>query len=100
MAIRRPVPTKLVQPVTYFFMFVLISFMAIVSFFDVKKMLPREWTDALELKIHRASSELETAGEAEESAKPDEASGETAETPESAETQAQGQEASGETAGE
>ena len=45
--IRRPVPVKLVQPVTYFFMFVLISFMVIVSIFDVKKMLPDTWTEAL-----------------------------------------------------
>ena len=57
--IRRPVPVKLVQPVTYFFMFVLISFMAVVSFFDVKKMLPQSWTQSLELKIHRAASETE-----------------------------------------
>ena len=38
-AIRRPVPVKVVKPVTYFFMFALIGFMAIVSFFDVKKMI-------------------------------------------------------------
>ena len=57
--IRRPVPVKLVQPVTYFFMFVLIAFMAVVSFFDVKKMLPQSWTQSLELKIHRAASETE-----------------------------------------
>jgi len=102
MAIRRPVPAKLVQPVTYFFMFVLIAFMAIVSFFDVKKMIPREWTDALELKIHRASGELDAAGEAEGAAEPEEASGEASgesESPESPEEQAQ-LEASGETAGE
>ena len=91
-AIRRPVPTKLVQPVTYFFMFVLISFMAIVSFFDVKKMLPPSWSNALEIKIHRASSELE--GESETVATP-----ETEVKTENAEKQAQ-QEASGETAGE
>ena len=79
--IRRPVPTKLVQPVTYFFMFVLIGFMVVVSFFDVKKMLPQEWSNALELKIHRASSET---GEGEAAAEPEtvkaaEASAETAE---------------------
>ena len=79
--IRRPVPTKLVQPVTYFFMVVLIGFMVIVSFFDVKKMLPQEWSNALELKIHRASSET---GEGEAAAEPEtvkaaEASAETAE---------------------
>ncbi len=79
--IRRPVPTKLVQPVTYFFMVVLIGFMVIVSFFDVKKMLPQEWSNALELKIHRASSET---GEGEDAAEPEtvkaaEASAETAE---------------------
>ena len=91
-AIRRPVPTKLVQPVTYFFMFVLISFMAIVSFFDVKKMLPPRWSNALEINIHRASSELED--DAETAASP-----ETEVKTEAAETQAQ-QEASGETAGE
>lgn len=68
MAIRRPVPVKLVQPVTYFFMFVLISFMAVVSFFDVKKMLPQSWTSALELKIHRAASETEDAATAVEKA--------------------------------
>ena len=45
--IRRPVPAKLVKPVTYFFMFVLIGFMVVVSFFDVKKMLPDTWTEAL-----------------------------------------------------
>ena len=71
MAIRRPVPVKLVQPVTYFFMFVLIAFMAIVSFFDVKKMLPQSWTNSLELKIHRASGEMEESGETEEAAAPE-----------------------------
>ena len=99
MAIRRPIPTKLVQPVTYFFMFVLISFMAIVSFFDVKKMLPQSWSDALEIKIHRASSELED-GEQAEAVTQEEASAETEDKSESAETQGQTQEASGETAGE
>lgn len=97
-AIRRPVPVKLVQPVTYFFMFVLIAFMAIVSFFDVKKMVPREWTNALELKIHRASSETDSAAEPEESAVPEapaEASGNTDNT----ETHAQA-EVSGETSAE
>ena len=93
MAIRRPVPTKLVQPVTYFFMFVLISFMAIVSFFDVKKMLPQSWSNALEIKIHRASSEQEDGSETK-------ASSETEIKTEAAETQAQNQEASSETAGE
>lgn len=99
-AIRRPVPVKLVQPVTYFFMFVLIAFMVIVSFFDVKKMLPHSWSSALELKIHRASSELEKPGDAAKSVQP-ESSGEsaTAEKTEKAETQAQ-TEASGEMSGE
>ena len=69
-AIRRPIPVKLVQPVTYFFMFVLIAFMVIVSFFDVKKMLPQSWTQSLELKIHRASSEKEGAANP-ESARPE-----------------------------
>jgi hypothetical protein len=87
MAIRRPVPVKLVQPVTYFFMFVLIGFMVIVSFYDVKKMLPQSWSNALEVKIHRAASETAEPGtEAEltgEAASPEEtpaekASGETA----------------------
>ena len=99
MAIRRPIPTKLVQPVTYFFMFVLIGFMVIVSFFDVKKMLPQSWSDALEIKIHRASSELED-GEQAEAVTQEEASAETEDKSESAETQGQTQEASGETAGE
>ncbi len=103
MAIRRPVPTKLVQPVTYFFMFVLISFMAIVSFFDVKKMIPQKWTNALEIKIHRAASELGESGTAAdaESAQPEEASAGAAEKTESekAETQAQ-PEVAGETAAE
>ena len=98
MAIRRPIPTKLVQPVTYFFMFVLIGFMVIVSFFDVKKMLPQSWSDALEIKIHRASSELED-GEPAEAVTPEEASAETEDKSESTETRAQ-TEASGETAGE
>ena len=97
-AIRRPVPTKLVQPVTYFFMFVLISFMAIVSFFDVKKMLPQSWSDALEIKIHRASGELEDDSETAESAQAA-VSAETEAKTEPAETQTQ-QEASDETAGE
>ena len=83
MAIRRPVPVKLVQPVTYFFMFVLIAFMAIVSFFDVKKMLPQSWTNSLELKIHRASGEMEESGETEEAAAP-----ESSADAEDAETQA------------
>ena len=83
MAIRRPVPVKLVQPVTYFFMFVLIAFMAIVSFFDVKKMLPQSWTNSLELKIHRASGEMEESGETEEAAAP-----ESSADAENAETQA------------
>ena len=81
MAIRRPVPVKLVQPVTYFFMFVLISFMAIVSFFDVKKMLPQSWTSSLELKIHRAASELETTGAEAGASEQTEASAETEEQP-------------------
>ena len=68
MAIRRPVPVKLVQPVTYFFMFVLIAFMAVVSFFDVKKMLPQSWTSGLELKIHRAAGETENGDPAAETA--------------------------------
>ncbi len=96
MAIRRPVPTKLVQPVTYFFMVVLIGFMAVVSFFDVKKMLPPRWSDALEIRIHRATGELE--GDTAESA-PAETSAEAEVKPEKTETQAQ-QEATGETAGE
>ena len=58
-AIRRPVPVKVVKPVTYFFMFALIGFMAIVSFFDVKKMIPQRWMDSFEVKIHRAAGELE-----------------------------------------
>ena len=66
--------------------------MAIVSFFDVKKMLPQSWSDALEIKIHRASNELEDAGETAESP-------ETEVKTEPAETQAQ-QEAADETAGE
>ena len=80
-AIRRPVPAKLVQPVTYFFMFVLISFMAIVSFFDVKKMLPQSWSNALDIKIHRASSETEEGEDATEpeTVKAAEASAKTAE---------------------
>ena len=98
-AIRRPVPTKLVQPVTYFFMFVLISFMAIVSFFDVKKMLPQSWSDALEIKIHRASGEPEGDAEASEPAQTA-VSAETEAKTEPAETQGQQQEVSGETAGE
>ena len=57
MLIRRPVPTKLVQPVTYFFMFVLIGFMVIVSFFDVKKMLPQAWSDALTIGGPSAEAE-------------------------------------------
>ena len=65
MAIRRPVPVKVVKPVTYFFMFALIGFMAIVSFFDVKKMIPQRWMDSFEVKIHRASGELEGEGGAE-----------------------------------
>jgi hypothetical protein len=97
-AIRRPVPAKLVQPVTYFFMFVLISFMAIVSFFDVKKMLPQSWSDALEIKIHRASGEPEGDAEASEPAQTA-VSAETEAKTEPAETQGQ-QEVSGETAGE
>jgi len=102
MAIRRPVPVKLVQPVTYFFMFVLIAFMAIVSFFDVKKMLPQSWTNGLELKIHRAASEMKDSGESAESAGSamPEPSAETAADAVNAEPQAQQQEASGETAGE
>ena len=56
--IRRPVPVKIVKPVTYFFMFALIGFMVIVSFFDVKKMIPQRWMDSFEVKIHRASGEL------------------------------------------
>ncbi|MBR2963113.1 MAG: hypothetical protein IKC53_02765, partial [Lentisphaeria bacterium] len=77
----------------YFFMFVLISFMAIVSFFDVKKMLPQSWSNALEIKIHRASSEQEDGSETK-------AASETEIKTEAAETQAQNQEASSETAGE
>ncbi len=95
-AIRRPVPTKLVQPVTYFFMFVLIAFMVIVSFYDVKKMLPAKWSNALEIKIHRASGELEDGKT--ESAQT-EASAEAGDKGEAAETQAQ-TEAADETAGE
>ena len=98
MAIRRPIPTKLVQPVTYFFMFVLIGFMVIVSFFDVKKMLPQSWSDALEIKIHRASSEIED-GEAAEAVTQEETSAGNEDGTEAAETPNQ-QEASGETAGE
>ena len=94
-AIRRPVPTKLVQPVTYFFMFVLIAFMVIVSFFDVKKMLPQSWTNALEFKIHRAASETEEPGSEAEASVQAEASAEAADKTkaahkmESAEKQAQ-----------
>ena len=74
--IRRPVPTKLVQPVTYFFMVVLIGFMVIVSFYDVKKMIPPRWSDALELKIHRAASETgEDAAEPETVKAAEEAAG-------------------------
>ena len=74
--IRRPIPVKLVQPVTYFFMFVLIGFMVIVSIFDVKKMLPQSWTHSLELKIHRAVGEMEE-GTGESGAANQEASAET-----------------------
>jgi hypothetical protein len=79
-------------------MFVLISFMAIVSFFDVKKMLPQSWSDALEIKIHRASGELEDDSETAESAQAA-VSAETEVKTEPAKTQTQ-QEASDETAGE
>ena len=88
MAIRRPVPTKLVQPVTYFFMFVLIGFMVIVSFFDVKKMIPQRWTNALELKIHRAAGEMEDGGAEAEPGMP-EASADASENAESEKNQAQ-----------
>ncbi|MBP5585703.1 MAG: site-2 protease family protein [Lentisphaeria bacterium] len=107
--IRRRIPVKLVQPVTYFFMFVLISFMAVVSFFDVKKMLPPRWSNALEFKVHRAASETEEPGaEAEASpviraslAQPEDASADAgaAEKPDNEETQAQ-PEAADEAAGE
>lgn len=63
--IRRPIPSKLVQPVTYFFMFVLISFMVIVSFFDLKKMLPRSWSDSLDAMVSRSSDEPADSGAAE-----------------------------------
>jgi hypothetical protein len=36
--------------------------MAIVSFFDVKKMIPQRWMDSFEVKIHRASGELRGEG--------------------------------------
>jgi hypothetical protein len=62
-------------------------------------MLPQSWSDALEIGIHRASSELE-AGEQAEAVTQEEASAETEDKSESAETQGQTQEASGETAGE
>ncbi len=93
--IRRRIPVKLVQPVTYFFMFVLISFMVVVSFFDVKKMLPQRWSNALEFKIHRASGELEGDAETKASA----GAADKTESAEAAETQAQ-PEATDETAGE
>jgi len=99
--IRRPIPVKLVKPVTYFFMFILISFMAIVSFFDVTKMLPHRWTSALEFKVHRASGETGEAGtsaESKMSAQP-EASADAADKPDDAETKVQ-PEAADETAGE
>ena len=88
MAIRRPVPTKLVQPVTYFFMFVLIGFMVIVSFFDVKKMIPQRWTNALEMKIHRAAGEIEDDGTDAEPGKTESSAG-TIENSESERIQAQ-----------
>ena len=78
--IRRPVPTKLVQPVTYFFMFVLIGFMVVVSIFDVKKMLPATWTEALtpggSSAEEEEAAEEEAAGDAE--VKPASAEGESA----------------------
>lgn len=40
LAIRRPVPAKLLQPLTYFFVFLLVGFMLLVTFHDVRKMIP------------------------------------------------------------
>jgi membrane-associated protease RseP (regulator of RpoE activity) len=97
--IRRPVPTKLVQPVTYFFMVVLIGFMVIVSFYDVKKMIPPRWSDALELKIHRAASETGEDAAEPETVKAAEAAAETAEKAEIEKMKIQVElEAAGETA--
>ena len=110
--IRRPVPTKLVQPVTYFFMFVLIGFMVVVSFYDVKKMLPPEWSNALELNIHRAASETEEApaeadsdfakekGSATEASAEAEASSETEASSEAKPSETVSQEAASEAAAE
>ncbi len=39
---RRPVSEKVLTPITYFFMFLLIAFMIFVTFFDVKRLLPAE----------------------------------------------------------
>ena len=61
-AVELPIIPRPTMPITYFFMFVLISFMAIVSFFDVKKMIPQRWMDSFEVKIHRASGELRGEG--------------------------------------
>ncbi len=40
LAIRRPVPAKLLQPLTFFFVFILVGFMLLVTFYDVRKMIP------------------------------------------------------------
>lgn len=37
---RRPIPARLLQPLTYFFVVVLIGFMLLVTFHDVRKMIP------------------------------------------------------------
>jgi RIP metalloprotease RseP len=40
MVVRRPLPPKLIQPVTFVFVALLISFMLFVSFFDVMRLIP------------------------------------------------------------
>jgi len=42
MIFRRPLSPKILQPLTYFFVFILIGFMLFVTFFDIKRMIPVE----------------------------------------------------------
>lgn len=39
---RRPLSPKILQPITFFFIFVLIGFMVFVTFFDIKRLIPAE----------------------------------------------------------
>ena len=63
MITRRKLSAKILQPIMYFFIFVLIGFMLYVTFFDIKRLIPEEpeepGTIMTEYNMHKIGSGAE-----------------------------------------